>query len=230
MRVNDLVRLTCPVRAEPDVQSRILEAARGKSVLSVGAAGGVDYYLPDRPDLWMSERLRRVAGEFVGIDIDREGIRRAAGHGYSILEANCETMTLDRAFDLIVMSDVIEHVEQPPRALVNLVRHLGPGGKLFVTTPNATFVGGFLDALLNRPVGVYYDHVTLFAPEHIQAACDRHGLDLVEVGLFTQVDARTAGTRLKSMGIRILGRISPRLHNSFLAVIQAGPGLTAPRP
>jgi SAM-dependent methyltransferase len=42
----------------------------------------------------------------------------------------------DERFDVIVASEVIEHVLDPDALLANVVRHLAPDGLVIVTTPN----------------------------------------------------------------------------------------------
>jgi len=42
----------------------------------------------------------------------------------------------DQSFDLVLMSHVIEHLPDPRPALAAVRRHLTPGGRLFVGTPN----------------------------------------------------------------------------------------------
>jgi 2-polyprenyl-3-methyl-5-hydroxy-6-metoxy-1,4-benzoquinol methylase len=163
--------------------------------------------------------LRDVAAEVVAVDIDRESIAHAARHGWSIQHADCQTMDLGRTFDVAVMMEVIEHVEAPARAIATALKHLAPGGRLYITTPNPTFFGDIVRTLRGRPMSVYWDHQTLFAPEHVQAICDRHGFALAEVRLFTQRDQHSRLNRLKSAINAGLGRINPRLNTSWLGVI-----------
>ena len=117
------------------------------------------------------------------------------------------------------MADVIEHVEQPPRALKNLAKHLADEGILYVATPNPSYAGDLVRALLNRGPSVYWDHMALFGPEHIQAICDRHKLTLRAVHFYTEIDERSASQRTKSRLLRMIARFSPRLHQAFLAEI-----------
>jgi len=46
----------------------------------------------------------------------------------------------DASFDVIVLNQVLEHLEQPAAVIGELCRVLSPGGKLLVATPN---YGGF---------------------------------------------------------------------------------------
>jgi len=220
MRVDDLVRMNVPIRTLQDPFGFICDHVAGKNVLNVGAAGGVQGYLPGNQDIWLHEKLIRTANEVVAVDIDKESIAYAKSHGYEMLNENCETMELDRKFDIIVMSDVIEHVNAPVTAIYNLSRHLAPGGKLFVTTPNGTSANVSLKVVLRATPNVFYDHMMVYYPEHFQAMCDRLGLQLSAVYMFDHKDRRTGGMRLRSAFAGLLSFFSPRLAGSQLCVIE----------
>ena len=220
MSAPDTVHLDRRSRLVADISRYILTRAEGRTVLNVGAAGGIATYLPDGRDLWLHAKLAAVARELVGIDIDTEAIAYAARHGEEIVVADCEHMDLGRRFEVIVMSDVIEHLDRPGQALQVLMGHLEPGGRLIVTTPNPTYAGTLARALLDRSLNVYHDHVTGFLPEHIAAACVRHGWRLAELGFFGNFDRRSARHRLKSSLAMALGRLAPRLSGWFVAVIE----------
>jgi SAM-dependent methyltransferase len=220
MRENDLVRLEATPRREADPFSHIESLASGRAVLNVGAAGGIKGYLPDNQAVWLHHRLAAVATSLIGVDIDQEGIDHARKHGVEILNANCEDMLLDQHYDLIVLSDVIEHMNAPVHAIQNLMRHLSPEGALCITTPNAASGLALAQILTGRPLNVYWDHVMGFYPEHIQAICDRYGYRLAEVLYFDHIDRRTSSHILKSYIVTALSMFYPRLASSFLAVIR----------
>lgn len=64
------------------------------------------------------------------------------------------------SFDMVMLHDVLEHLHESPRALVNeLLRLVRPGGLLFVTVPNAANIKKRLDVLrgkTNYPNFDYY--------------------------------------------------------------------------
>jgi len=60
-----------------DLWSLLTPLARNKTVLNIGAAGDVEYYLDGRRDLWMHERLKSLASAVVGSDTDEITV----GHG-----------------------------------------------------------------------------------------------------------------------------------------------------
>lgn len=220
MQLNKLSVLTKAPTVLEDPFAYILDCARGKRVLNVGAAGGVETYLPRNRDMWLHHLLSEVAAEITGIDIDADSVAYAAEYGVNLVLANCETCSLKQHFDVVVMSDVIEHLDGPVTAIANLGKHLVPGGCLVITTPNPTHISLVLRAWAGRNVKVYYDHVCEFLPEHFQAIGARARLELSEVAFFTQIDKRTAGNYLKSHVARILGRWAPRSNASLLIVLR----------
>jgi SAM-dependent methyltransferase len=59
----------------------------------------------------------------------------------------------DEHFDAVVMTEVIEHLrEYPVRALQEARRILRPGGRLYLTTPNAAYLRNRLRLLAGRTV------------------------------------------------------------------------------
>lgn len=220
MRSNDLTVLDVKPRRHASIFDYLLSQVKGKNILNVGAAGGVHGYLPHNRDIWLHHRLGLVAKELTGVDIDSDGIAHAKNHGVEILNENCESMSLDRRFDVIVLSDVIEHLNAPVIGVSNLMRHLAPGGKLLVTTPNPTALNLLVRTVLYRQLNVYWDHVGCFMPEHIQVICDRYGFKLKEIVFFDHVDRRNVVNKIKSHLAITATKINPRLATSFLAVIE----------
>jgi SAM-dependent methyltransferase len=117
-----------PLRARYDaVVGRIASA---KQVLDVGCGDG---YLMSL----ISPRAERV----VGVDAELRGVQLATAQldGF----ANCRVAGADSyalpfrsgSFDVVVLADVIEHLEHPELCLAEIRRVLAPGGAAFVTTP-----------------------------------------------------------------------------------------------
>lgn len=204
-----------------DLWSVLGPLAKGKAVLNIGAAGNVEFYMDGRRHLWMHERLRSIAGELMGLDIDAESVAYANARGENLVLGNCETVQLGRRFDLVVLSEVIEHVNAPVAAIDNLIQHLKPGGKLFITTPNPTHYGTVLRALFNRSVSVYYDHVTAYFPENLVVICRRLGLKVAGIQFYNVKDIRTPGLRFRSWIGHQIGRICHRYASNFIVVVEA---------
>jgi SAM-dependent methyltransferase len=87
-----------------------------------------------------STAMRANAGHnFVGIDWSADAIRQASGRGLALLRAGVDGAGLPLAAgtaDVVIMSEVIEHLVDTDLALDEAHRVLKPGGSLLLSTPN----------------------------------------------------------------------------------------------
>lgn len=220
MQRAETVNLDIKPRELRDPFGYILKAASGLRVLNVGASGNVEYYLPSHRDLWLHGMLEGVSSRLVGLDIDADSVDYARQYGVSIELGDCESIVLNESFDVIVMADVIEHVNSPVKAIENLASQLSPTGMLIITTPNPTHFGLVVKAWLGSGLSIYYDHVSGFLPEHFKVIADRLGLHLAEVFFFSWVDTRSFSNHIKSIVGRAIGKLFTRSHSTFLVVLQ----------
>jgi 2-polyprenyl-3-methyl-5-hydroxy-6-metoxy-1,4-benzoquinol methylase len=120
------------------IQRDLLEIDAPLRVLDVGAVG------PRALDLWRDLPLGEMPLEVVGVDADEQGIERAralglplelhAVSGYELVPAFGED-----AFDLVVSTQVLEHVARPIDLLSQVAAVLRPGGRLWATLDSAHF-------------------------------------------------------------------------------------------
>jgi SAM-dependent methyltransferase len=104
----------------------------GKRALDVGCQCGA-----------LAVALAESGALVTGLDVEEkllEGARaRARGYGASatFVKGVGERLPFeDRAFDLVTMVDVIEHVEDTEKSLAECARVLAPGGVLYLQAPN----------------------------------------------------------------------------------------------
>jgi SAM-dependent methyltransferase len=92
----------------------------------------------------------------VGVDWSAEALRQARGRGLALIRAGVEGSGLPLAsasVDVVIMSEVIEHLVDTDSALDEAFRVLKPGGSLLLSTPNlAAWYNRGLLALGVQPV------------------------------------------------------------------------------
>jgi SAM-dependent methyltransferase len=100
----------------------------------------------------------RVSGEtrVTVLDISAEQLARNSYADEHIL-GDLEEYEFERArFDLVVCYDVLEHLNQPGRALENMAHALRPGGLLVIGCPNRNALKGFVTRWTPHAFHVWY--------------------------------------------------------------------------
>lgn len=147
------------------------------SVLDIGGGTGQILDIVRRADL----RVRTT--HIVDLNEGAEAAAHAGGHGFT--RCRIEEFSSPACFDLILLLNLIEHVEDPLAVLSKTAALLAPGGRAIIKTPNMDS----LDARLFRHQswGGYHcpRHWTLFTPESFSAAAARAGLKIKRLS-FTQ--------------------------------------------
>jgi SAM-dependent methyltransferase len=133
-----------------EIKKHIREIKAG-SVLDIGC--GYAFMLDMFPDSFKK----------FGMDVSEHAIdearRRLPGSELKVGNAEVRLPFEDNFFDIILLNDVIEHLENPGEALRHIFRTMKKGGILYITTPNLN--------VIRKRVYRYADekdhHISMFA-------------------------------------------------------------------
>jgi 2-polyprenyl-3-methyl-5-hydroxy-6-metoxy-1,4-benzoquinol methylase len=184
-----------------------------RTVLDVGAGSGIN-----RPD-WMHAAVAAVAAETVGVELDAALAAQARERGYDVITADAQTLDLARTFDVVWAGELIEHLSCAGGFLDAARRHLEPGGRLVLTTPNVFAVSNFVYRVGGRP-RVNRDHTCWYDETTLAQLLRRHGYDTVEVAYLPH---ETPG-RFRALLARAVRAMLPRhlAENTLLVVATPG--------
>lgn len=108
--------------------------------------------------------------EYTRIDLDADGLDRYE----------------DESFDIVVSSEVMEHLERPAAILRDMARVVKPGGHLFVTVPNCANVFERLGFFLSGNSIRYryqepeeHGHISMFTSNVFEGIAKRANLDIL---------------------------------------------------
>jgi SAM-dependent methyltransferase len=130
------IRLGHPSYIWRRVQDRRLSLIRqhvaleGRRILDVGC--GIGMYV---------EKFRRFSHDVHGVDVDPEKVAQASCTLPNISEAPAEALPFEAdTFDVIMLHEVIEHVDDDRRTIEEAVRCLKPGGQVIIFAPNRLYL------------------------------------------------------------------------------------------
>ncbi len=156
----------------------------GLNCLDIGCGGGI-----------LSEKLKRLGANVTGIDASKSSIDIAKDHAKkSRLEINYKCITTSKLlklkeekvhnkFDLVIASEVIEHVYNRKIFLSDISNLCRTGGLVVFTTINNSFLGILLGKYLAEnilkilPVGTH-EVEKLISPENLAIEAEEHGIIL----------------------------------------------------
>ena len=154
----------------------LFKLCSGRNVLDVGCIGQDRIFTSDN---WLHNKLRKITKTIDGVDILLEEIRQLKEQGYSMYSIP-ELEQLNRTYEVVLMSDVVEHVNDPVSFLEFYSRFLNPDGAMFVSTPNSNRSNNFINILFNNNYSVNPEHTFWFCPRTFAEVVNRAGLEITE--------------------------------------------------
>ncbi len=178
----------CGFRDDNRYYERLLEpllaVRRSGRALDVGCGYG-----------YLTRRLARHF-ETTGIDVSEAAIRRCRGTlpdlQFAVHEVEQPFPMEEASFDVVTLTDVLEHLVEPERMLRNVHRVLADGGVLYVTTPNLNALRRWLYAEADRRE----HHVSLMSRADLIKLLERSGFRVLES--WTYVSAYMLPGRFRS--------------------------------
>lgn len=161
--------------------AKALDCLKGLHILDIGCGGGI-----------VSEPLARLGGNVTGVDPAEENVEAAKLHAAkSRLSIDYRATTVEALagagaqFDIVIASEVVEHVADLNLFVKLSAALVKPGGLLIVTTINRT-LKSFALAIVGAeyilrwlPVGTHRWE-KLVTPSELEAAIVAGGLEVVE--------------------------------------------------
>lgn len=139
-------------------------------------------------------------------------------------------------FDMVMMNDVLEHIHDSPRDLLNLlVDGLKEGGHLFVTVPNLANIRKRLDLMRGKSNLAQYDMYYWYrgpwrgpkreyVRDDLESMCENLGLNIVELEAVHHMLQRLPG--FAKLPYKLVTSLFPDWRDSWLLVAQKPVGWT----
>ena len=155
------------LRVYSDIFNKCKQYTSGNKYLEIGIGGGE-----------MIAAAMEMGYDVDAVEICKEDCEKVSSVlGIDIKWCDFVQYENDKAYDLIIMGDVLEHVSEPITALKKAVSMLNTGGVLWLSTPNYnsgfTRLKKFTDAMWNQK-----NHFTYFSYETLLPFLEEVGLEV----------------------------------------------------
>jgi 2-polyprenyl-3-methyl-5-hydroxy-6-metoxy-1,4-benzoquinol methylase len=158
----------------PERVPAICRAVEGATVLDLGAVQH-DASAAASDD-WLHGRLSEQCERVIGVDTEAEAVATLREQGYDIRVGDATTLNLDVTADTVVAGELLEHVGDAAGLVASARRHLRPGGRLVLSTPNPWLLARQL-----RDAAVNSAHVAWYGPTVLRQLLDREGFVEISV-------------------------------------------------
>lgn len=177
-------------------KSEIVRYSNGKTVLSIGMGGYV--YDPAKTDKWVGRGLTQtvhakvseVSVNLVGLDINPtaiEAMRKLVPGVYHVGDITEKGMykKIGQKFNLILFTEVIEHLDCFRDALTNMRSMLTSEGEILITTVNA-FCFERIGKMFFRYESVHDEHTSYFSYLTMRRLLAMNGFEITKFCFYNQ--------------------------------------------
>ena len=174
-----------PTRSVSHRLDVISDLVKDKEVLDLGvvdarvARGNAEERF-DRSGKILFFQLAEINPDIVGLDLDEEGVEALKKRGYNAVCGDVHVVDLNKKFDTIIAGEIIEHLDNPGQFLCNMFRHIKPGGRLVVSTPNPFYAKQRGKIWRRGLPQVHEEHTCWFDPITLNHLLNRSGFTTLE--------------------------------------------------
>ncbi|MBD3402628.1 glycosyltransferase, partial [candidate division GN15 bacterium] len=195
-----------------------IDFCKGKRVLHVGCVDAGIMESRIESNNFLHFHIDQVAEKLIGVDIEEDGLHYLAERGYDVRKLDLETdgellQKLAAEVDVIVIPEVIEHLNNVGSALANL-KACGFTGEILISTPNA-FSFRVMKLLGNCVELVHPDHNYYYSPTTLKTLLGKHGLELARLVMYYWPTEDDLGRELDKMV-----RSCPYYAEGMLAIVR----------
>ncbi|MGD8834529.1 MAG: methyltransferase domain-containing protein [Desulfobacteraceae bacterium] len=164
-----------------------VEFCHEKRVLHIGCvdAGIMDARIEEHN--FLHYQIGSVAKKLIGADIEKQGLERLSSEGFEVYHLDLEKdvgllNNLSKQVDVIVIPEVIEHLDNVGNALDN-IKSCAFNGDILISTPNAFSFRSY--KMIGKCVEMIHpDHNYYFSPTTLKTILMKHGFSIERLVMY----------------------------------------------
>lgn len=203
----------------------IQNLVRDQTVLEVGGLGDLERYSENDFKVWRHNQIKTFCTDIYGIDINQPYINIAQKKGFNYTYGDIEkyeSLSEDirsKSFDIVLLVDVIEHLNNVGLGLETIKKVIKTDGKIFITTPNPWSINNLFSVLIGKQPSVYADHTNFMVEQNFKAILKRLNLNIIGIEYFTFIDQGSKVNNIKSKIINFLGHFNKYFHTNIYVLV-----------
>ncbi|MBN2781776.1 MAG: methyltransferase domain-containing protein [Campylobacterales bacterium] len=202
-----------------DFEKYIDEKVSNKKVLEIGGIGDYENYSKTDFKEWRHIRIKTIAKELIGGDIEKGGIEFLNARGFDFRYFDIENTNISSdtgKFERILLLDVIEHLNNIGNALENIKNYMDDKSEFIISTPNPMALNNIVRTLLGKKINTLEDHTVWMDEINFQQFAKRYGYEISEINYFTF----NPNSSSKQMLMNVLGNFNKYFHQNFVVVFK----------
>jgi len=151
------------------------------NILDLGCGGGL-----------VCEPLARLGANITGIDFVKQNIIAAKKHAeksntkIEYLHQNINNLKLKKKYDAVLILEVLEHIEDWKKIIINVKKLLKPKGKIIISTINRNFFSKLFaifiaENILNWVPRKTHTYSKLIKPEELRPFLNKNKINVTDV-------------------------------------------------
>ena len=151
------------------------------NILDLGCGGGL-----------VCESLARLGANITGIDFVKQNIIAAKKHAkksntnIEYLHQDINNLKLKKKYDAVLILEVLEHIEDWKKIIINVKKLLKPGGKIIISTINRNFFSKLFaifiaENILNWIPKKTHTYSKLIKPEELRPFLNKNKINVTDV-------------------------------------------------
>jgi 2-polyprenyl-3-methyl-5-hydroxy-6-metoxy-1,4-benzoquinol methylase len=202
-----------------DRTAEIVRRCRGKRVLHLGCADWP--YTAERIETQrlLHSEIAAVSSHVIGVDMSSEGLElmRWLNPSWDLRLHDACTYIPPTNVDVIVASELIEHLDNPGDLLGGLASWATPQHELVITTPNGYSLKGALRAVVGKEF-CHPDHTVMFTTKTLSQILARNGWMTTDV-LYYQCMPQAGLQVIPAFALQTLATLfAPRTSDGLIVV------------
>jgi len=149
--------------------SLIVKESKGGSLLDIGCSSGV-----------FLDTAREKGWNTYGVELNKKEAELAKNKNHTVYSEKLENIDFNLKFNAVTMWDVFEHIKDGEFFLKEIVKHLSPGGVIFMQIPSsASLAASIMHEHCNMFDGM--EHVNLYSHSAIKVLLEKCNLELASI-------------------------------------------------